>query len=105
MSSLQWAMGMILPTSLAGTTLAPPEFRVWFFYVFVGTVIYFLVIYTYWTFFDPDRLHTEEHREHMTQLNSYRDSTGLVLEEVANTAPPQMVSGPTTIPSDSETRQ
>jgi hypothetical protein len=99
MAALQWGLATVLPVAVLGMIYGPPEFRPMFYWVFLGAVLYFGAVYTYWSFKDPDRLHTEEHREHMAQLTAYRDSTGVVLDNVANTAPPQIEqSGPPSPP-------
>jgi hypothetical protein len=89
MSSLQWLFPVVLPSCLVGMYLIP-EYRDKFALLFFGLPAFYGLIYSYFAFTDPDRLHTEHHREAMTQMQrSYSDSTGAVRPPTeANSAPP-----------------
>jgi hypothetical protein len=95
-SPLQWALVIILPVGLSGIIFGPADYRlVFMLFLILFPVAHFYLIYTYWGFKEPDRLHTEEHREHMTKLSTYRDSSGAVIEGTAvNVAPPPEIAAP-----------
>ena len=94
MASLQWLLPVMLPSCLVGMIWGPPDYRNLFAVVFVAAPSFYALAFIYFGITDPDRLHTEDHREVMTQLErNYIDSRGVVVAPgAANTAPPQALS-------------
>ncbi len=93
LSPLQWMLALILSSITPLLIWGPAEYRPLFVLIFVFIIGYFMVAYTYFAFRDPDRLHSEQHREQMTQITrDYLDDRGMrvVGSSTANTAGPQI---------------
>lgn len=67
-----WLCGLVTVGAIAGAALVP-DLKYYFFWVWTSVVVYCIVVNTFWSFKDPDRLQSEAHREEMSRIRMIGD--------------------------------